>query len=97
MGLAKTLTAEVRAWLDEQYPYWTIDRSVLPEGLRLEMHPGVYSRILRDPDTWRWRPNGEGLADAFGLPVKVTADVGRDTWRLAVVTEDVKLAGKVAA
>lgn len=90
---AKALLIAVREYLDEHYPHWTFAAGVLPAGLRLEMHPRVRMRIMTDAYAWDWPPGG--WAPVFGVPVKVTTDLPDGTWRLAVITEDVLLGGKL--
>lgn len=95
---ARELVEAVRAYLDEHYPLWRTDPArYLPDGLRVEMHPGIYHLVLRDPDTWNWQPSTSGMNEAFGLPVRITPELASGTWRLVLVTEDVKMGGRIAA
>lgn len=99
-GPAKTLLYTVTRYLDEHYMHWQTRWGALPDGLRLEMHPRVHYTLARDEDTFHWpREPGDSFeelyARTFGLPVKITSDVAEGTWRLVVVTEDVKLGGKL--
>ena len=99
IGPAKTLLIAVTGYLDEHYPYWT-PGGALPGGLRLEMHPRVHYTPAQDSDTYEWpREPGDSFEElyrrTFRLPVKITPDLPEGTWRLVVVTEDVKLGGKL--
>lgn len=100
IGPAKTLLYAVTEYLNEAYPYWQTRRGALPDGLRLEMHPRVHCTLARDEDTYHWpREPGDSFEElyrrTFRLPVKITPDLPEGTWRLVVVTEDVKLGGKL--
>jgi hypothetical protein len=100
IGPAKTLLIAVTRYLDEAYPHWDIAPSVLPDGLRLEMHPRTHYALARDQDTYFWpREPGDSFEElyrhTFRLPVKITPDLPEGTWRLVVVTEDVKTGGKL--
>ena len=100
IGPAKTLLIAVTEYLNENYPHWDIAPSVLPDGLRLEMHPRTHYTLAQDSDTYSWpREPGDSFEElyrrTFRLPVKVTSDLPEGTWRLVVVTEDVKLGGKL--
>lgn len=62
-----------------------------PAGLRLEMHPSVYTWIVNDPEL---------LCESIGalgakatLPVKVNHDLDRGAWRLLMVKEEELVAG----
>lgn len=97
---AKALLYAVRNYLDEAYPYWQTRWGALPDGLRMEMHPRTHYTLVQDPDTYSWpREPGDSFeelyARVFRLPVKITPDLPEGTWRLVVVTEDVKLGGKL--
>lgn len=100
IGPAKTLLIAVTEYLDEAYPHWQTRWGSLPDGLRLEMHPRVHYTLARDSDTHEWpREPGDSFEElyrrTFRLPVKITPDLPEGTWRLVVVTEDVKLGGKL--
>ncbi len=64
---------------------------VLPEGIRLEMHPSVRHAIMRHwmPDYRDFVSDGEPKPFPPQIPVKVTTDLERGAWRLVVVKEDV--------
>lgn len=64
---------------------WT----ALPAGLRLEIHPAVYYRLMRDPDAAESRIGDVG--SQIGVPVKVTTDLPHGAWRLVIITEEVLL------
>lgn len=100
IGPAKALLYAVRNYLDETYPHWPTRWGALPAGLRLEVHPRVHYTLAADPDTYFWpREPGDSFEElyrrTFGVPVKITPELPAGTWRLVVVTEDVKLAGKL--
>jgi hypothetical protein len=100
VGPAKMLLIAVTEYLDEHYPHWRVSQQSLPEGLRLEMHPRVHYTLAADAGTYSWpREPGDSFEElyrrAFRLPVKITPDLPEGTWRLVVVTEDVKLGGKL--
>ena len=100
IGPARALLIAVTECMDEQYPGWQYRTSMPPAGLRLEMHPRVYYELVKDPDTDHWpREPGDSFEEiyrrVFRLPVKITPDLPEGTWRLVVVTEDVKLGGKL--
>jgi hypothetical protein len=66
--------------------------TALPPGLRLEMHPAMYRLIMQDADGAK-----HGLGDVgsrLGVPVRVTTEVGRNAWRLVIVTEEVLAEGQ---
>jgi hypothetical protein len=65
-----------------------------PDGLRLEMHPAIRQLLMVDPALWDGP--GSQLEDWFPVPVKVTTDLGKDQWRLVIVTEDVLLSESTA-
>lgn len=99
IGPAKMLLIAVTEYLDEHYPHWQTPWRALPDGLRMEMHPRVHYTLAADPDTYHWpREPGDSFEElyrrTFRLPVKITPDLPEGTWRLVVVTEDVKLGGK---
>lgn len=100
IGPAKMLLIAVTEYLDEHYPHWTYRVNALPEGLRLEMHPRVHYTLAQDPDTYFWPREADDSFEeiyrrVFRLPVKITPDLPEGAWRLVVVTEDVKLGGKL--
>jgi hypothetical protein len=66
----------------------------LPAGVRLEMHPMVYRHLLRDPRN-TFGPWPEDLGKQLGVPVKITHELPDDSWRLAIVTEDVLTEGRL--
>jgi hypothetical protein len=94
---ARMLLSSVRDYLNENYPGWTTMSGMLPEGLRLEMHPGVRQEVIHDRYSWGW-PSADwrDWGPVFGLPVKITSDLPEGTWRLVVVTEDVLAGGKLS-
>lgn len=75
------------------YVTWSTSGSV--PVVRLEMHPAVQYEIYSDPDTpWLLRILSPGftkddLEALFGVPVKVTSELGDGCWRLVAVTEQV--------
>jgi hypothetical protein len=100
IGPAKALLYTVTGYLNETYPHWQTRWGALPDGLRLEMHPRVHYTLAADSDTYFWpREPGDSFEElyrrTFRLPVKITPDLPESTWRLVVVTEDVKLGGKL--
>ena len=100
-GPAKALLVAVTEYLDEHWPYWKVSPQSLPEGLRLEMHPRTHYTLAQDSDTYSWpREPGDSFEElyrrTFRLPVKITPDLPEGTWRLVVVTEDVKLGGRLS-
>jgi hypothetical protein len=93
-GPGRRLLLAVREFIDREWPYWQ-SGGVLPEGLRLEMHPAAYHLLLRDPSLypgWMSDPQEEARK-LVPVPLKVTADLEPGHWRLVVVTEDVRLGG----
>jgi hypothetical protein len=89
--LVRHLIFSVNEYVQEHYnPY---GRLLLPDGIRLEMHPAVRYALMRDLDLWE-RPGRETvLEDWFPVPVKVTTDLAKDQWRLVIVTEEVLMLG----
>lgn len=87
MGPAMSLLNTVYQHLDDRYPGWRAMRQ-LPDGLRLEMHPVVYRKIMTDQETWAWGPQVD-LSEHFQVPVKLTTELSAGTWRLVVVIENV--------
>lgn len=84
------------------------DVSRLPVGLRMEMHPSVRQRLLTDVYLGRYGFGntcdpfiGYGytgdaeLQEQFRVPVKITIDLPKDTWRLVIITEEVISAGEL--
>ena len=72
---------------------------VLPEGIRLEMHPSVRHAIMRN-----WTPKYADFVSGEEpkpfppqIPVKVTTDLEHGAWRLVVVKEDVINGGVMSA
>lgn len=95
--LVRTLITSVNEYLREHYGPFIQGWSRLPEGLRLEMHPGTRQWLLVNADL-----NGPGSyygfdLDQFRVPVRVTTDVPEGSWRLVIVTEEVLLDDKTAA
>jgi hypothetical protein len=74
-----------------------------PEGLRVELHPSVYHLLLSDAELWKYGfsgystelGHGAELQSQFRVPVKITADLPRGTWRLVIVTEEVLSGGEL--
>ena len=100
IGPARLLLIAVTEYLDEHHPYWRVSPQSLPEGLRMEMHPRVHYTLAQDSDTYFWpREPGDSFEElyrrTFRLPVKITPDLPEGTWRLVVVTEDVKIGGRL--
>ena len=64
---------------------------VLPEGIRLEMHPSVRHAIMRNwmPSYAEWVSDAEPSPFPPQIPVKVTTDLKLGQWRLVVVKEEV--------
>lgn len=64
-----------------------------PAGLRLELHPKAYHKLISDPSLdWQFSapshdPQVE-LAEKFQVPVKVTSELPDSSWRLVIVTEE---------
>lgn len=90
-----TSTARALMWAVTQYmndAYGPVGVRRLPDGLRLEMHPLVLRHIMREPGSLGWP---EDLGGQFGVPVKVTHDLAEGHWRLAIVTEEELLGGRI--
>lgn len=69
----------------------------LPKGLCLEMHPRVRHMIMRN-----WQPDYRVfVAEPYKMPlpaevpVKINPDLPDNTWRLAVITVEVIIGGKM--
>lgn len=90
VNTAKALEAAVAQYLNDNYGPRELRR--LPTGLRLEMHPLVLRHIIREPGML---PMPEDLAKVFGMPVKVTHELAEGRWRLAIVTEEELLGGRL--
>ena len=64
------------------------------------MHPRVHYLIAADREAYNWpREPGDSFeelyARVFGVPVRITSELPEGIWRLAVVTVDVLLGGKL--
>jgi hypothetical protein len=95
VSAASGLETAVVTWLDENVDFWRAYPDRIPAGLRLEMHPGAYHEVLKDPKTLTWPVYGSELKAVAGIPVKRNAELEPFTWRLVVVTEDVKMADRI--
>lgn len=99
-GPAETIARQIADLLRERYGPPVLGRRDLPDGLRVEMHPGVSRLITRDLDTarWPWDPGtnvAEMLEGRFEVPVIITARMPPGTWRLVIVAETELIAGLV--
>ena len=96
MGAVRALQAAIYELVHEKYAY-----GKEPAGLRLEIHPTTRYLIFRDPDalasfTGTDEPELEIMAELFSVPeVKLNPELQPDGWRLAVVTEQVLLGGRL--
>ena len=86
----------VRDYLREHWPY------TRPEGLRLEFHPAIRYLIAQEPDVLQYSletpphtTEQELLDRLFGVPVRISRELEPYTWRLVIVTETVKTAGRL--
>lgn len=93
-SVTRELVTSVRQYLHDHYP-----DDVYPAGLRVELHPAVSRLLMINPDlnpargaSWE-----ETMAGYVPVPLKVTAELPRDGWRLVVVTEEVLLSHPAAS
>lgn len=103
MSAAALVKAIAQKLYDEYGPFW--DRpGNLPEGLRLELHPALLRLLMQDPEFFGPpRPDftappqtaEEVLAKRAGVPVKASAELERDRFRLVIVTERELLGGRL--
>lgn len=93
MGIIKTLEVTVVTWLRENMGPPGLP---LPEGLRVEMHPSFANRLMQDPDAFdyrSWQQDPDSWKKRFIVPVKITIDIPKDSWRLVTVTEELHIGG----
>jgi len=91
----RTLLLAIREKLRELYGHEAL-KPQLPPGLRLEMHPDLFNRVLTDADlTYRSGNFIEPVQEYFGLPVKVVPELPRLGFRLVVITEELLLGGSL--
>lgn len=100
MVSAGDVKAMVRYVQDYVRDEWTYSKP--PEGARLEIHPAVRILLLQDPEVigyGRLCSDDVSLQDLlellFKVPVKVSRELEPYTWRLVIVTEDVKTGGRL--
>jgi hypothetical protein len=92
LGPRKKITARLETYLDDRYPLWQGDSSKLPEGLRIEMHPETWRRLVADPN------DGLGDLTRYGkvwLPMKINSELHPGQWLLVEVTKDYKIGGMI--
>lgn len=96
------LIAVAKKMTETYGPFW--DRNPAPEGLRLELHPGLCNRIWSTPGFMSYPAfagSGSGpsweeaLGEKFGVLVIVNPRLPRDCFRLVVVTEEILLGGRL--
>lgn len=91
------------AWIryiqDELRERWPYSK---PEDLRLEIHPTIRYLVAQEPDVLRYAvltppstTEQELLDRLFGVPVRISRELEPYSWRLVIVTEDVKDSGRL--
>lgn len=82
----RALIAVLDQYVQEHTPYFRA-KPLLPEGLRLEIHPLVYHMLMRNAIE-DFIMMGDPLK-RIPVPVKITPEMPKYGWRLVIVTEEV--------
>jgi len=87
--IVRDMAAVIVEWLDERYPKCIDGRRDVPDNILLQVHPSVAYAIRKNEIL--------GFTDPVvpEIPIKITTDVPRDSWRLVTITEEVHIGGSI--